>query len=202
MIATDCNQSGSFSCIKTQLTTCVRFVQMPSHTSHPLPFPCIGTQRTLDVFTYGHPHAARCVYIQAALHADELPGATPHMQQQVNAHVILCRRHARRVRAAPQAAAAGAQVRASGAERPGCRLSPLIAWQTADICSQKSSSCPLQTPLGWARCCRPAISAVSTSARGRTSTGALRTLPATSTSPRSSQARSQLPARIHNRIPV
>jgi hypothetical protein len=61
---------------------------MPSQTSHHLPFPCIGTQRTLDVFTYGDPHAARCVYIQAALHADELPGATPHMQQQVDARVM------------------------------------------------------------------------------------------------------------------
>jgi len=61
---------------------------MPSHASHPLPFPCIGTQRMLDVFTYGDPHAARCAYIQAALHADELPGATPHLQQQLNPRVM------------------------------------------------------------------------------------------------------------------
>ena len=47
---------------------------MPVHTVHTLPFPCIGTQRTLDVFTYGPAQCHRSVYIQAALHADELPG--------------------------------------------------------------------------------------------------------------------------------
>jgi hypothetical protein len=47
---------------------------MPVHTVHPLPFPSIGTARTLDVFTYGPLDSPRSVYIQASLHADELPG--------------------------------------------------------------------------------------------------------------------------------
>ena len=47
---------------------------MPLHNTHPLPFSSIGTVRTLGVFIYGAPHANLCIYIQAALHADELPG--------------------------------------------------------------------------------------------------------------------------------
>ena len=47
---------------------------MPIHTVHSLPFPCIGTLRSLDVFTYGPVDSPKSVYIQAALHADELPG--------------------------------------------------------------------------------------------------------------------------------
>ena len=58
---------------------------MPTRTSHPLPFPCIGTLRTLDVFAYGEEHSPKCVYIQAALHADELPGAPgrEHSQEKI-----------------------------------------------------------------------------------------------------------------------
>lgn len=42
-----------------------------------IPLPCgiPGTQMTLTVFEYGPSQAARKVYIQASLHADELPGA-------------------------------------------------------------------------------------------------------------------------------
>jgi hypothetical protein len=47
---------------------------MPVHTVYPLPFPSIGTARTLDVFTYGPLDSPQSVYIQASLHADELPG--------------------------------------------------------------------------------------------------------------------------------
>ncbi len=39
---------------------------------HPLPWSHLGTERTLSVFRYGT--GARKVYIQASLHADELPG--------------------------------------------------------------------------------------------------------------------------------
>jgi predicted deacylase len=39
---------------------------------HPLPWSHLGTERTLSVFRYGA--GTRKVYIQASLHADELPG--------------------------------------------------------------------------------------------------------------------------------
>ena len=39
---------------------------------HPLPWSHLGTERTLSVFRYGA--GPRKVYIQASLHADELPG--------------------------------------------------------------------------------------------------------------------------------
>lgn len=39
---------------------------------HPLPWSSLGTERSLSVFRYGS--GARKVYIQASLHADELPG--------------------------------------------------------------------------------------------------------------------------------
>ena len=42
-----------------------------------IPLPCgiPGTETVLTAFEYGPPQAARKVYIQASLHADELPGA-------------------------------------------------------------------------------------------------------------------------------
>ncbi|MDO4794755.1 MAG: M14 family metallopeptidase [Brachymonas sp.] len=42
-----------------------------------IPLPCSipGTETVLTVFEYGPPQAVRKVYIQASLHADELPGA-------------------------------------------------------------------------------------------------------------------------------
>lgn len=42
-----------------------------------LPLPCaiIGTESTVTAFVYGNPHATRKIYIQASLHANELPGA-------------------------------------------------------------------------------------------------------------------------------
>ena len=39
---------------------------------HPLPWSHLGSERTLSVFRYGA--GTRKVYIQASLHADELPG--------------------------------------------------------------------------------------------------------------------------------
>ena len=39
---------------------------------HRLPWGCPGTERTLSVFRFGA--GARKAYIQASLHADELPG--------------------------------------------------------------------------------------------------------------------------------
>ena len=39
---------------------------------HLLPWSCLGTQRTLSVFSFGS--GERKAYIQASLHADELPG--------------------------------------------------------------------------------------------------------------------------------
>lgn len=41
---------------------------------HPLPSASLGTQRTLTSFHYGPPGAGQKVYVQASLHADELPG--------------------------------------------------------------------------------------------------------------------------------
>jgi uncharacterized protein len=41
---------------------------------HPLLSPSLGTQRTLTSFHFGTPGQGRKVYIQASLHADELPG--------------------------------------------------------------------------------------------------------------------------------
>ncbi|TFW09892.1 succinylglutamate desuccinylase, partial [Oxalobacteraceae bacterium OM1] len=40
---------------------------------HPLPAPCPGTQRDIVSFHYGTP-GGRKAYLQASLHADELPG--------------------------------------------------------------------------------------------------------------------------------
>ncbi len=39
-----------------------------------LPSPSLGTHRTLTVYRYGYPGARPKAYLQAALHADELPG--------------------------------------------------------------------------------------------------------------------------------
>lgn len=44
------------------------------HQQYPLAAPVPGTQRAVDVFEYGPDDAAGTVYIQASLHADELPG--------------------------------------------------------------------------------------------------------------------------------
>lgn len=41
---------------------------------HPLPWGSLGTERTLSVFRFGDAAAPRKAYIQASLHADELPG--------------------------------------------------------------------------------------------------------------------------------
>jgi uncharacterized protein len=41
---------------------------------HPLLSPSLGTQRTLTSFHFGTPGKGRKAYIQASLHADELPG--------------------------------------------------------------------------------------------------------------------------------
>lgn len=41
----------------------------------PLPRAIIGTESTVTAFVYGNPNAARKIYIQASLHANELPGA-------------------------------------------------------------------------------------------------------------------------------
>lgn len=43
-------------------------------THHPLLPPALGTQRQLTSFTFGRADASPKVYIQASLHADELPG--------------------------------------------------------------------------------------------------------------------------------
>lgn len=43
-------------------------------TEHPLPSPSLGHQKTLVSFHYGHPAARPKVYLQASLHAEELPG--------------------------------------------------------------------------------------------------------------------------------
>ncbi|MDR5860001.1 succinylglutamate desuccinylase/aspartoacylase family protein [Halomonas eurihalina] len=44
------------------------------HHTHPLPSPVPGTHRALDSFHYGPADAEKRIYIQASLHADELPG--------------------------------------------------------------------------------------------------------------------------------
>lgn len=41
---------------------------------HPLPSPSLGTRRELQSFHFGQPGQGQKAYIQAALHADELPG--------------------------------------------------------------------------------------------------------------------------------
>ena len=41
---------------------------------HPLLSPALGTQRTLTSFHFGTPGAGEKAYVQASLHADELPG--------------------------------------------------------------------------------------------------------------------------------
>ena len=42
--------------------------------SHPLPSPSLGTQRELISFHYGVAGTGEKIYLQASLHADELPG--------------------------------------------------------------------------------------------------------------------------------
>lgn len=44
------------------------------HRTHPLPSPVPGTHRVLESFHFGPDDAETSVYVQAALHADELPG--------------------------------------------------------------------------------------------------------------------------------
>lgn len=52
---------------------------------HPLPCASIGTQRTLTSFHYGTPGVGQKVYVQASLHADELPGmlVAHHLRQRL-----------------------------------------------------------------------------------------------------------------------
>ena len=54
---------------------------------HPLPSPVPGTQRELISLHYGRPGAGPKVYLQASLHADELPGMLTayHLRQQLDA---------------------------------------------------------------------------------------------------------------------
>lgn len=52
-------------------------LKLPSEKSHyniPLPSPSPGTDRNIKVITYGDSNARPKVYIQTALHADEIPG--------------------------------------------------------------------------------------------------------------------------------
>ncbi|CAM3882973.1 Succinylglutamate desuccinylase / Aspartoacylase family protein [Vibrio aerogenes CECT 7868] len=44
------------------------------HQQHPLISPVLGTRRVIDSFHFGTPGCGRKIYIQASLHADELPG--------------------------------------------------------------------------------------------------------------------------------
>ncbi|WP_027348830.1 succinylglutamate desuccinylase/aspartoacylase family protein [Halotalea alkalilenta] len=44
------------------------------HQSHPLLSPVPGTERRIDSFHFGPADAERSLYVQASLHADELPG--------------------------------------------------------------------------------------------------------------------------------
>lgn len=66
----------------------------------PLNDGAIGTQRTITALHFGDESAARKIYIQASLHADELPGALTayHLRAQflaleqagyINAHIVL-----------------------------------------------------------------------------------------------------------------
>lgn len=54
---------------------------------HPLLSPSLGSQKTLTSFHYGTPGAGRKVYIQASLHAEELPGmlVAHHLRQRLDA---------------------------------------------------------------------------------------------------------------------
>jgi predicted deacylase len=56
-------------------------------TEHPLLSPSLGTHKTLFSFHYGAPDARPKVYIQASLHADELPGmlVAHHLRTQLEA---------------------------------------------------------------------------------------------------------------------
>ena len=67
---------------------------------HPLLSPSLGSQKTLVSFQYGDPQARPKVYIQASLHAEELPGMLvahhlrPQLEQaeregRVRGHVVL-----------------------------------------------------------------------------------------------------------------
>ncbi|MGO3345675.1 MAG: succinylglutamate desuccinylase/aspartoacylase family protein [Marinomonas sp.] len=44
------------------------------HNQNPLISPVLGTQRHIDSFHFGTPNSGKKIYIQASLHADELPG--------------------------------------------------------------------------------------------------------------------------------
>ena len=44
------------------------------HQKHPLISPVPGTERYIDSFHFGPADAERHLYVQGALHADELPG--------------------------------------------------------------------------------------------------------------------------------
>jgi len=44
------------------------------HQQSPLISPVLGTQRCIDSFHFGTPNSGKKIYIQASLHADELPG--------------------------------------------------------------------------------------------------------------------------------
>ncbi|TDR31711.1 M14 family metallopeptidase [Hydromonas duriensis] len=67
---------------------------------HPLAGTSLGTQRTVTALHFGDEQAARKIYIQASLHADELPGALTayHLRHklleleaagQIRSHIIL-----------------------------------------------------------------------------------------------------------------
>ena len=47
---------------------------MQRHQIHPLLAPVPGTERHIHSFHYGPAHPRGKIYIQASLHADELPG--------------------------------------------------------------------------------------------------------------------------------
>ena len=44
------------------------------HHKSPLISPVLGTSRHIDSFHFGKPNSGKKIYIQASLHADELPG--------------------------------------------------------------------------------------------------------------------------------
>ncbi len=54
---------------------------------HPLPSPSLGSQKTLVSFHFGSPDARPKVYIQASLHAEELPGmlVAHHLREHLQA---------------------------------------------------------------------------------------------------------------------
>jgi len=58
-----------------------------SVTRIPLPSPSLGTSRAVTVHRYGQPGARPKAYVQAGLHADELPGmlAAHHLLRRLDA---------------------------------------------------------------------------------------------------------------------